>query len=462
MTHYRNTLLWILCICSSVCLADTLTTQYGRVSGIDKDGCTEYLGIPYAAPPMGELAFRHPVPPTPWDTVLRADHGRANWIQHDSPYSMAIQSRDALYMNIYVPQSISSTPLPVMVWIHGGGFTTGGAGIMPDGEMHFDMALFAQETQTIVVTFNYRLNVEGFLYLSYLNPQFEDNCGLYDQLMALRFVKKNIAAFGGDTTRITLFGQSAGAASILAIMTIPEADDLYTGCIAMSPCAEHFLTKEEAQHRTSVYLRGLGLSANHADQLLTIPTKRIQKRNYKFQADLVLSQGDLRCAFSPVIDGTLLKEAPWKAVCRSHKPLIIGYVANEARLFMVNVPKSLTPMMSHLLHVDMPSKKELDLPYDWCLERVLSEQMFFRPIDSIYAHYTGPKWCYEYTYQTPQIRALGGGCAHSYDMHVLFGWHSSICDPNDEATMLKGKEMRAAYKHFAYTQHADWIGKRTF
>lgn len=463
MTHYKlNTLLWMLCICSSVCLADTLTTHYGRVSGIHQDGCTEYLGIPYATPPVGELAFRHPIPPTPWDTVLRADHGRANCIQHLGAYSMNIQDHDALYLNIYVPEHAHADALPVMVWIHGGGFSTGGTGLATDSTMSYDMALFARETQTIVVTFNYRLNTEGFLYLSYLNPRFEDNCGLYDQLLALRFVKDNIAAFGGDTTRITLFGQSAGAASVLALMTIPEADDLYTGCIAMSPCAEHFFTPEEAQYHTQVYLRGIGISARHVDKLLTLPTRRIQKRNYYFQSDLVAAKGDMRCAFSPVIDGTLLKEAPWKAVCRSHKPLLIGYVSNEARLFMTGVPKGVMPLMSKILHLDVPSKKEINLPYDWRLEKVMSDHMFVHPIDSIFEAYEGPKWCYEYTYQTPEIQALGGGCAHAYEMPVLFGRHTELCDPTYPQTAAKGQEMRAVFGHFAYTHTANWHGKRTF
>ena len=136
-------------------LAPTVVTSYGPVRGIVKDGVLEYLGIPYAEPPVGDLRFRHPLPPKPWTGVLDATKGGANCIQEKSRFSTGNNSEDCLYLNVFVPQAPSGK-LPVMVWIHGGSFATGGTGRKrSDTEvLEYELGGFAKETGTIVVSIN--------------------------------------------------------------------------------------------------------------------------------------------------------------------------------------------------------------------------------------------------------------------------------------------------------------------
>ena len=199
--------------------ARTVATEYGLVRGIVRDGCEEYLGIPYAQPPVGELAFKHPVPPEPWDGVKDAVKGSINPVQGKGRSTILFDGRDCLYMNIFVPQDIAPDA-PVMVWFYGGSYANGGVGrFREDGdELSYDMALFAKETKTVCVNFNYRLNLEGFFNLHFLDKNFDQNNGLFDQIMALKFVRNNIHRFGGNADNVTVFGQSAGAACMLALL----------------------------------------------------------------------------------------------------------------------------------------------------------------------------------------------------------------------------------------------------
>lgn len=206
-------------------------TLYGPIEGIERDGVTAYLGIPFAQAPVGEWAFRAPRPVTPWDTVIVADHGSKNCPQMRNKYSTKNTDLDCLYMNIFVPEERPSRGLkdrcaegpltlndrcaerPVIVWYHGGAYNTGGAGakVESESELMYELGKFAKETNTIVVSCNYRLNVYGFLNLHDFSDRFDSNIGVRDQLQALQFVHDIIADFGGDTTNIVIIGQSAGA-----------------------------------------------------------------------------------------------------------------------------------------------------------------------------------------------------------------------------------------------------------
>ena len=206
-----------------------VNTKYGPVSGIRRNGCEQYLGIPYARPPVGERMFRHPEEPEPWTEVRKADRGSANPVQAEAGFKVWNNSLDCLYLNIFVPEEKKETPRPVMVWLYGGNYAQGGVGAVRPGSeaLVYDLARFAAETDTVVVALNYRLNLYGFLNLHFLDPSFDNNNGLYDQIRALEFVRDNIAAFGGDPRNVTLFGQSAGGACTLALMTMPEAKGLF-------------------------------------------------------------------------------------------------------------------------------------------------------------------------------------------------------------------------------------------
>jgi para-nitrobenzyl esterase len=196
-----------------------VTLDSGQIRGyVFKDDRT-FLGIPYAAPPVGDLRFRAPAPVTPWKGVRDA-----YWPGHACPqlpdpdiHLFGSTHEDCLYLNVITPNPLPAKPLPVMVWLHGGGFATGTGADYPGFKL-------AEQGQVIVVTLNYRLGPFGFLAhpaLAAESPNDVGNYGLLDQQAALRWVSRNAAAFGGDPHNITLFGESAGGASVCANLTSP-------------------------------------------------------------------------------------------------------------------------------------------------------------------------------------------------------------------------------------------------
>jgi len=399
-----------------------ITTTLGQIEGVERSQVDAYLGIPYAEPPMGERLYRAPEPIHAWGGVLDATHGECNCIQEASTFSAKYLSRNCLYLNVYVPHHPSGEKLPVVVWYHGGSWATGGTGSDSDSTLRHDMSEFAHRVHAIVVTVNYRLNVFGFLYLTHLDASLDANCGLRDQLMGLEWVNHHIAAFDGDEHNITLMGQSAGAGSIMAIMSIAEANPLYQRVLLMSPPPTSFLTQQEAIKRTRRYLRLVSLDE--------MTDERICQANPKFMKQIVFS-GDQRCAFSPVVDGQLLTAKPMQGALQCHKPMLIGYVSHETELFAVDIPKALLPLVKPLF----PS---------------MSRKMFFVPIDTFYNAYQGPKQKYYYDYTTPQMDSLGLHCCHSYEMPVIFGWKTPLCDPNDPRTRQVGDSVCTEWKKFIY------------
>jgi len=211
-------------------------TDHGLVRGLDQHGAREFLGIPYAAPPVGPNAWRPPQPFPPWRGVRAAtkpghDCAQTGSLATGVPTTSLFEN--CLFLNVYTPPRQAGHPLPVMVWIHGGGFT-GGAGRIYDG------AVLAARRHVIVVTINYRLSAFGFLALPSLDAESPDNSsgnyGLMDQQAAMRWVQNNAFAFGGDPGTVTIFGESAGGASVCANMASPTALGLFAHAIAESGC----------------------------------------------------------------------------------------------------------------------------------------------------------------------------------------------------------------------------------
>lgn len=216
-----------------------IETNYGRVQGLIK--FTEnsklyhsFQGIPYAKQPVGEYRFRDPRPLEPWAGVLDASE-EGTGCYHLDPFnkqgSVFLGSDECLDLNIYTPDLSPKQPLPVLVWVHGGGFFAGSSSTDLYGPDHLI------ERDVILVTFNYRLNVFGFL--SFKDPKIgiPGNAGLKDQVMALRWVKENIAHFGGDPNNVTLAGESAGGASVHYHLISPLSKGLFQRAIIMSGSA---------------------------------------------------------------------------------------------------------------------------------------------------------------------------------------------------------------------------------
>ncbi|POT55242.1 carboxylesterase [Citrobacter amalonaticus] len=304
-------------------------TKQGKLMGIVQDDIHIWRGIPYAAPPTGELRWRAPQPVTPWQNVRQADlFSCASW--QDIEYCQALGggdpgafSEDCLYLNVWSPAD-RPQPLPVMVWLHGGGFTIGAGSLPP-----YDGRALAHRN-VVVVTINYRLGHLGFFAHPALEGE-EDECvnnfTLLDQIAALRWVQENIAAFGGDINNVTLFGESAGARSILSLMASPRAEGLFHKAIIQSGYTLPDTPREIALENGIALAEHFGLRDATAEQLRAIPADAFWPLGAPFKisptpisGDAVLPESMLDVFFAgkqhamPVLIGSNSDEASVMAV----------------------------------------------------------------------------------------------------------------------------------------------------
>lgn len=289
----------------------------GAATGTTKDGVTTFLGLPYAAPPIGELRWRSPQPARRWSGVRKATafapacRQTVSWITER-------QSEDCLYLNIWAPGTSAGAKLPVMVWIHGGGFF-GGSGAQPayDGT-------HLSRRGVIVVTLNYRLGIFGFFSHPELSREgVAGNQGLLDQIEALRWIRRNITAVGGDPERVTIMGESAGGESVAMLTTSPLAAGLFQRAISQSGNWGVPLTKDDpvADSRSVAEANGIAIG-----RVLGRPKLAALRRTTA--VDL------LRQAWTPhiVLDGRLVRNdmnSIYRDDQHNRVPLLLGWNSNE-------------------------------------------------------------------------------------------------------------------------------------
>jgi para-nitrobenzyl esterase len=315
-------------------LSTHVVTRSGPVHGSEDAGIRSWLGIPYAAPPWGKLRFREPQPVVPWaetrESVVRGPIApQTIQLPGSTAEPSDDEAPDCLTLNIWAP-SESEEPLPVMVWLHGGAFLAGAG-----SDEAYEGASLARQG-VVVVTVNYRLGVDGF---GHVNGAIA-NRGLHDQIAALEWVRENIAGFGGDAARVTLFGESAGAASILALLAMPRARGLFHRAILQS-VPHSFLTSELALSVTEAVAAEAGVQAD-ADSLAQLSPQQLAAATR-----VVIGRARERSEWGRlpsgptvlgiVIDGETLTEDPWTAlksgVARDIE-LIVGHTRDEYRIFL--------------------------------------------------------------------------------------------------------------------------------
>ncbi|MGX4804944.1 carboxylesterase/lipase family protein [Bradyrhizobium guangdongense] len=314
-------------------LGRTIRTQAGEVRGQPRDetGVLAFKGIPYAAPPVGPLRWCAPQPPAPWRGVRDAlAFGAASLSSLENDPRPGPRAEDCLTLNVWTSAQEADEKRPVMAWIHGGGFQFGSsANPATDGRL-----LAAQGV--VVVSFNYRLGIFGFLAHPELDAEAPSgNYGLQDQLAALHWVKANIAAFGGDPDNVTLFGESAGAMAVGLLMASPLARGLFHKAIAQSGAfwdGRHgpLQTYDEARARGLAFARRQGGASIAA--LRSLPPEQLNAAApWNFARDHVTQ------AFSPSIDHHLVPEVPARRFLRGeqmHIPLLAGWNGAEEFPFM--------------------------------------------------------------------------------------------------------------------------------
>jgi para-nitrobenzyl esterase len=336
----------------------------GPISGFKEGDIWTYLGIPYAQPPVGELRWKEPQPVTPWEETLPCDsYGPAcpqPPVGFDEGLNVGETSEDCLYLNVWSPAESPDERLPVMVWIHGGAFKTG-AGSLPVYDGH-NLA----ERGVVVVTINYRLGPLGFFahpLLSEESPHgVSGNYGLLDQIAALQWVRKNIAAFGGDPGNVTVFGESAGGISIVYLMTSPLAEGLFHRAVVESgPMLDlglpvnKVLTLREAEIEGARLSRELGCSAD-GDVLAELRAKTPEEL-----IEAVSSQEGLfgPISLAPIVDGYVLPENPSQVFARGEQhpvPLLTGTNADEGTIFAPDLDLAQYKAAAGLIYGENASK----------------------------------------------------------------------------------------------------------
>jgi para-nitrobenzyl esterase len=296
-----------------------------------------YRGIPYAAPPVGDLRWREPQPVTPWKGVRKATEFGPRCMQvhvWDDMIFRDEMSEDCLNLNVWTPAASPAAKLPVMVWIYGGGFVAGSTSeARQDGERLAGKGV-------VVVSMNYRLNVFGFLAhpeLTRESPHHASgNYGLLDQVAALQWVRKNIAAFGGDPDNVTIFGESAGSFSVSALMASPLSKDLFHRAIGESGA---FFTVGDQ----TLAPKGLEASEEAGRQFATIAGAASLAALRKMPAYEVLeaATGKGAMRFGPNVDGYMLPQDAftiYAAGKQSHVSLLAGWNADEIRAAVTLAP----------------------------------------------------------------------------------------------------------------------------
>lgn len=411
--------------------APRVDTIAGVVEGRRIGSHFVFRGIPYAAAPTGRQRFQPPQPAAPWTGVrLAVDNGYAALqTPHPLPGFAASgpQSEDCLNLNVFTPGA-DGARRPVMVWIHGGGFTHG-AGY----ERLYDGGPLAERGDVVVVSLNYRLAAFGFLSIP--EAGIGANVGLLDQVAALRWVAANIEAFGGDPANVTIFGESAGSAAVGCLLAMPAARGLFRRAIMQSGVGRAG-APEIAANAADALLAELGLRRGEADKLFDTPAEAILAAQGRLAARLGIGQG-----FGPTRDPDTLPRDPME-VARAGDladiPVLIGSNRDETKLFVAMtkrapidsdrlladvraaIPKASESAARDLIEVYLASRRTKGLRHDNLdiVDAIRSDLMFTLPTIRFAAAQGARR--YLFTHASP-ARGGGLGACHALEMPFVFG-----------------------------------------
>lgn len=348
-------------------------TTAGLVQGTDEDGIFKYLGIPYA---QAAERFVPAVEVEPWDGVFMADsYGpispQSSIFGGGGESNQPGTDNNCQNLNIWTPGVNDGEKRPVMVWLHGGGFSSGTA-----NEAGYDGESLSRSGDVVVVSVNHRLNVFGHLDLSAYDDKYRysANVGIMDIVASLEWIRDNIEAFGGDPENVTVFGQSGGGAKVLALMTSPYAEGLFHKGIVQSGATEsmgvRFNTQESSTRLTENILNNLGISADNIEEIQTVTVRELQdaavlaQQQTGEELQIHASLGDAwSIDWEPVVDGDFLPTDPVTeesfADAGADIPLLIGSNLNEWSGFLSSEPIESTEELTAALRTAYPDKEGL-------------------------------------------------------------------------------------------------------
>ncbi|MEU6097233.1 carboxylesterase family protein [Streptomyces sp. NPDC047079] len=445
-------------------------TPYGAVRGRYENGIAVFRGIPFAAPPFGPHRFRPPVPPEPWHGVR--DAGAFGPTPPKPPYSESfarylsdpvVEGEDCLNLNVWTPAPDPGARLPVMVWVHGGALTRGSSAVPV-----YDGSSFARDG-IVLVSFNYRLGVEGYG----LFPDAPPNPGLRDQLAALEWVHEAVTAFGGDPDRVTVFGESAGAISIGALLASPRARGLFQRAVLQSGPPESTQRDKVRRlvRRMATRLKVPATAAAFAavDRALLAETQAEVGR----RASPILGGP----AFGIVVDGDLVPRDPLEALldgAAGDVPLLLGWTSEEYRLWLV--PTGLIERIDRLGAValagamarchcgpEVPRGYRIahpDAPVSDLVGQMVTDHLLRFPLHRLAGSRTGggraPSYVYEFAWRS---RVPGLGACHALELGFVFDSaevpeSAKLAGPG--APRALAREMHTAWVRFARDGDPGW------
>jgi para-nitrobenzyl esterase len=454
-------------------------TAAGAVRGRREDGLAVFRGIPFAEPPVGQARFRAPRPARAWDGTREAYA-----FGPPPPQEAGLQGRtgfldrslgdDWLTVNVWTPDPDPAARRPVMVWIYGGAYKLGHA-----GSPGYDARHIARDGDLVVVTFNYRVGIEGFARIEGAPA----NRGLLDQVAALEWVRDNIEAFGGDPEQVTVFGESAGAGSVAALLAMPSAAGLFRRAIAQSVPGTYF-SDELARDLATALAAEAGLRPTAAD-LSTVDPRQLTDAGQALSAKMLQYQdrwGQVAptvTPFSPVVDGEVLPTTPWRALAAGAGrdiELITGHNREEYQLFLVlggMLGKITDEQVTGALRLFAPGPDGEaayraafpDATPDELYERIQSDWLFRMPslhLAEAQVSGGGRAYAYELTWPAPGSGGVLRAC-HGLDIPLVFGTFAADlgtllfagAEPGPEAEALSSR-FRRSWTTFARTGDPGW------
>ncbi len=443
----------------------TVTIDAGTLEGAVAGEVVFFKGIPYAAPPVGDLRWRSPQPVQPWSGVRPAVEYGDDCIQlpleGDASASGGERSEDCLVLNLWRPTAVEpEEKLPVLVWIHGGGFLNGSS-----AAAIYDGSAFAEQG-LVVVSFNYRLGRMGFFAHPALTAAGEGplgNYGLMDQLAALQWVQRNIAAFGGDPEQVTIMGESAGGISVMHHLTSPQSAELFHQAAVLSGGGRSFLVSlrnlsegtaalPSAEQSGVEFARSMGITSDGAEALTALRALPAEQVNGDMSMADLLDKPPTY-AGGPIFDGEVITATPQailQAGAAANVPILIGTTSADLPVAFPPIDNPLSFFGADATRALAAYNPDGTLPGEAVVVTIAIDMTMHEPARFVARQMTdanNPAWLYRFGYVAESLRPETLGADHASEQPYLF---STLDARYGEAVTANDREMaRLFHTYFA-------------